>query len=311
MPDTASILIRFALYLDLMLLFGLPLFALYGLRGVERSPEVAVALRRLVGGVALIGLLLSGLGIVSLAASMSGVAVTEVDISVLRLVIGGTSVGTAWLVRIGALLLFLVVALSPHGSRTGWMWLLSLLGAVALSSLVWAGHGAMDEGSVGLMHLGADIIHLLAAGVWVAALLALTTLLFRPHGRMTRAHVEFSHRALASFAVVGTVVVALLVLTGAVNSWLLIGPDRFGALLSTRYGQLLAIKLFLFVAMLGLAAANRFYMTPALEQSIACGDHAAAVNGLRKSLFTEAACAIAILALVAWLGTLEPPASGM
>lgn len=311
MPDAAAILIRFALYFDLMLLFGLPLFALYGLRGVEGSPEAAVALRRLVGGAALIGLLLSGLAIVFLAASMSGVAPTDVDISALRLVIGGTSVGTAWLVRIGALLLFLIVALSPHGLHTGWMWLLSLLGAVALSSVVWAGHGAMDEGSIGLIHLGTDIIHLLAAGVWVAALLSLTTLLFRPHRRMTRAHVEFSHRALASFAVVGTAVVVLLVLTGAVNSWLLVGPDRFGSLLSSLYGQLLLVKLLFFVAMLGLAAANRFYMTPALEEAIASGDHVAAINGLRKSLLTETACVIAILGLVAWLGTLEPPISGM
>lgn len=310
MADTVVIVTRFALYLDLMLLFGLPLFALYGLRGVEESAEAALTLRRLVGGIALIGLLSSGLAIVSLAASMSGVAPTDVDISALRLVIGGTSVGTAWVVRICALLLVLAVALSRHGSHMGWMWLLSLLGAVALSSLVWAGHGAMDEGSAGLIHLGADIVHLLAAGVWVAALLVLTTLLFRPHRRMTQAHVEFSHRALASFAVVGTVVVALLVLTGLVNSWLLVGPDRFGSLLGSSYGQLLLVKLLLFTAMLGLAAANRFYMTPALERAIASGYHVGAVNGLRKSLLTETACVIAILGLVAWLGTLEPPISG-
>lgn len=311
MSDAATILIRFALYLDLMLVFGLPLFALYGLRGVERSSEAAATLRGLLGGAAFIGFLLSGVSLAALAASMSGVALAEVDLPALRLVAGGTAVGTAWFVRIGALLLFLVVAFGRRSSGTSWMWALSVLGAVALSTLVWAGHGAMDEGTIGLVHLGADIVHLLAAGVWVAALLALTTLLFRPHSRMTRAHVEFSHRALASFAVVGTVVVSLLVVTGAVNSWLLIGPDQFGALLSTLYGQLMLVKLLLFVAMLGLAAANRFYMTPALEQRIASGDHVAAVNGLRKSLLTETACVLTILGLVAWLGTLEPPISGI
>lgn len=310
MPDTVAILIRFVLYLDLMLVFGLPLFALYGLRGVERSPEAVTTLRRLLGGIATIGILLSGISLVSLAASMSGVGLAAVDLAALRLVIGGTAVGTAWLVRIGALLLFLIVAFARRGSAAGWMWLLSLLGAAALSTVVWSGHGAMDEGTVGLVHLGADIVHLLAAGVWVAALLALTTLLFRPHRRMTQAHVEFSHRALASFAVVGTIVVALLVLTGVVNSWLLVGPNRFGSLLSSLYGQLLLVKLLLFGAMLGLAAANRFYMTPALEQAIASGDHFGAVNGLRKSLLTETGCVIAILGLVAWLGTLEPPVSG-
>ena len=311
MPDAAGIFIRFALYLDLMLLFGLPLFTLYGLRGVERSPDAAATLRRLLGGVALIGLVLSGISLLALAASMSGVTLAQVDLPALRLVIGGTSVGAAWLVRIAMLVLYLLVALRQHGSGTGGLWLLSLVGAVALSTVAWSGHGAMDEGAIGLLHLGADIIHLLAAGVWVAALLALTILLFRPHRRMTKAHVEFSHRALASFAVVGTTVVTLLVLTGVVNGWLLVGPDRFGSLLSSPYGQLLLLKLLLFGAMLGLAAANRFYMTPALEQPVVNGDHVAAVNGLRKTLLTETICVMLILGLVAWLGTLEPTISGM
>jgi putative copper resistance protein D len=61
--------------------------------------------------------------------------------------------------------------------------------------------------------------------------------------------------------------------------------------------------------MLGLAAANRFRLTPALERVIGTGDTKSAIGALRKSLAIETGAAIAILALVGWLGTLEPPNS--
>jgi len=40
-------------------------------------------------------------------------------------------------------------------------------------------------------------------------------------------------------------------------------------------------------------------------------DHGGALTALRVSLAVETACVIGILALVAWLGALAPPASGM
>src|SRR3546814_16788952 len=79
----------------------------------------------------------------------------------------------------------------------------------------------MDQGSIGWVHLSADIVHLLAAGAWIAAILALGTLLLRAHRSMVRGDAEHLHRALARFATVGTLAVALLVVTGLVNSWLL------------------------------------------------------------------------------------------
>jgi putative copper resistance protein D len=41
------------------------------------------------------------------------------------------------------------------------------------------------------------------------------------------------------------------------------------------------------------------------------GDQRGALSTLRRSLGIEALCAITILALVAWLGTLEPLMSAM
>ena len=105
---------------------------------------------------------------------------------------------------------------------------------------------------------------------------------------------------LAKFGLLGTVFVATLVVTGVVNSLMIVGIADLPALAGSRYGWLLGAKLLLFAGMLGLAALNRWRLTPALER----GD--GAIDALRLSLAVETGAAIAIVALVALLGTLDP-----
>lgn len=306
-----AIAIRFGLYVDLMLLFGLPMFGLYALRGRERRSGEVIAFRGLLASLALLGLVLSVLALLLLAASMSGVPLGAVDRSAVDALVSGTSIGTAWQVRMAALLLTLYLAIA------GWKRpVVALIGSaaaagVALASLAWTGHGAMDEGTRGFIHLTSDILHLLAAGVWIGALVSLVLLIFRPATRMVAEHIILSHRALDEFATIGSLIVGVIVVSGLVNSWVLVGPANLGGLFTTLYGQLLLIKLMLFLAMLAFAAVNRFRLTPALEATLENGGHAAAVSALRRSLLLEATAALAILGLVAWLGTLSPPASGM
>ena len=50
-------------------------------------------------------------------------------------------------------------------------------------------------------------------------------------------------------------------------------------------------------------------LTPALYKAIGDGASDRAVGALRKSLVVEMGAATAILGLVAWLGTLQPPMS--
>lgn len=126
-------------------------------------------------------------------------------------------------------------------------------------------------------------------------------------GWRTRSAGTPAEPGLTGFAGLGTVIVAALAFTGAANYWFIVGPTVQG-LLSGLYGWLLVGKLGLFALMLGLAAANRFRLGPMLEASIAGGRPEAALVLLRKSLALEAGAATAILLLVAWLGTLGPPA---
>ena len=121
-------------------------------------------------------------------------------------------------------------------------------------------------------------------------------------------------RSLDQFSIVGTICVLIIAATGLINSQLIVGVGNLGRSLGSPYGQLLLAKLALFALMLALAAANRWRLTPALAAAAAGIDGIegvdaepdGAIANMRKSLIIEASAALAILALVAWFGTLEP-----
>ncbi len=304
MDAELGIVVRWALVADLMLLFGVPLFAIYSAAGVDT--KVTAPLRSSIAWIALVGTLLSIFGIAILAAAMSGVPLSQVDAATLSMLVTQTAVGAAFLVRLAATALAFVLALQ-RSDRRAIVLAIALCGAVALGSLAWSGHGVMDDGRVGTLHLVADIVHLLAAGVWVGALASLLwVLITAQHGSPAA-----SHRALAGFASVGTASVAFVLASGLINSWLLVGPSNVLSLGRSLYGQLLLIKFALFAGMIALAAINRFRLTPALGAARTPDDALQALRRLRVSLTLETIAAFAILGLVAWLGTLEPPVTAM
>jgi copper resistance protein D len=306
--DWPLIAIRFALYGTLSGLFGLSAFSLFGLKAGERAD--ALALRPWLVGSGLLGLLFSGIALALLAAAMAGAPAWPIDREAIGMLLTGSATGAAWEARMVALVVASVLALIAAG-RVVPLGLIAFAAGIALATLAWTGHGAMDDGAIGWVHLVADVLHLLAGGAWVGALLGLMLLATRPVSRVNEAHLRLTHRALHGFGTVGTILVGTIVVTGLVNGWLLVGPGNLPKLAVTLYGQFLIAKLTLFGAMLALASLNRFRLTPAFERSIEAADHRGALGALRRSLAVEAACAVMILALVAWLGTLEPPASGM
>lgn len=294
--------VRFALYATLLPLFGFALFGLYAPAAGKLSQNRLQHWRLALGATA--ALVFSASSIVVMTAAMMGVGVGEIGVYDVGAMLTGMSAGTAWIVRIVALAV--VIGAAVMGRRTAMPAAAAAGSGVALASLAWTGHGGMDEGARGVVHATADVVHLLAAGAWLGGLLALAVLLWPS---AAYADYDLTYRSLARFAGVGTIAVALLVLTGLVNSWLLIGIDRLPMLWTSLYGRLLLIKLALFVVMLGLAASNRFRLTPALRAGLKDGGTTAAIGGLRRSLAVEATAAMGILGLVAWLGTLSPPVS--
>ena len=309
-PAAELIAVRFALYVDLMLVFGLPLFALYSrLSQPNKGDDIASPLA--VSVLAVTGAGLSIFGLLLIAAVMSDLPLFELNRESVDGLLNGTMIGTAGKVRTAALFMAALLSLwSASRQRTRWA-LQSCAGAIALATLAWTGHGAADEGPRGLVHLAADIVHLLAAGVWVGALAGLLLLILHTGnvGTCRKDRVTVVHRALAGFAAVGTASVGLIVLTGLLNSWFLVGFANIGKLASSLYGRLLLGKLVVFAAMLGLAGLNRWKLTPAIAMAGASGA-SGAMRSVRQSVTLEACMAIIVLGLVAWLGTLAPPLSG-
>ena len=297
-----AITIRFALYANLMVLFGWPLFALYGSRDKASGPSRSQLL-----SLTLVAVMISVAGILAMTASMSGVALIDVDRLSIEAMVFETPMGVAWQVRMAALAATAVLAFV----RNPVVRVVQVaLAAAALASLAWTGHGAAGEATKGVIQLLADIVHLLAAGAWIGALLALGLMVARNASRLTSADFISMHGALDGFSKAGTIFVALLLITGSVNTWILVGPVGIGLVGSDQYVQLLALKLALFAAMLGLAATNRFRLTPALSRDLDAGVvPLEALRALRRSIAIEAGLAASVLGIVAWLGTLVPPAS--
>ncbi|WP_312782192.1 copper homeostasis membrane protein CopD [Brevundimonas sp.] len=290
--------LRAAQYAAAAVVLGLPAFMMYGGRVVGgQQPRWA---RSALGWSAATLALLAAAALALQTGLMAGALDQALNREALGFVLGGTALGAAYAVRIGAgLLLLAVLAL-----RTGrGLWLGGLtLGLVVAASFAWTGHGAATEGPGHGLHLASDIAHAVAALTWLGAVFAFVALATRRIEKDAAVKTELA-TALGGFAGVGTLCVAVLLVTGLINSFYLVGIERVFSLGETAYGRLLTVKLAAFIAMLGLAALHRFRSTPALERG------EGGLAGLRFSLGAELALGVLILALVGMMGMLAPPAS--
>jgi len=98
--DWVTVLVRFALYLDLMLVFGLPLFHLHALRKPERSSVLARKLSTLTVSAAIVGMLLSTISMVLMTKAMSGAAdFSSIEQHMFEMMLTDTPFGLAWCLR--------------------------------------------------------------------------------------------------------------------------------------------------------------------------------------------------------------------
>ena len=167
----------------------------------------------------------------------------------------------------------------------------AVLGAVVVcASFAFRGHVLAEPRLV----LGALLtVHLLALAFWIGAFAPLFRL--ARHGGAARAGA-----AADAFGRKAVWVVAALALAGA-GLLLLLAGNPFEAL-ALPYGQFLALKLSLFVLLLGAAAFNRIRLTPALL----AGAPRARMH-LQRSIGLEVAAVCAIALTTATLTTVSSP----
>ena len=252
--------------------------------------------------------ILTGLGVLAhQAAHVAGRPAAAFSPSEWARVLATTQFGTVWLLR-HALLLLLTAFVFFRERESGtadWIafrgegWLLVAAGAGALA---WAGHAAAVE-PWGLTAALADALHLVAAGVWLGALLPLALLLqaaARDEGADSRPHAVL---AIRRFSTLALATMLTIVATGLWSAWSQVGDVP--ALVGTRYGRLLALKVLLLVPVLALAAVNRSRLLPALGgDGPTVGRPAMARLGRRVA--AEWALGMLILVVVSVLGATPP-----
>jgi putative copper resistance protein D len=288
------------------LLCGVPAFFVYAIPQPS-GLDVRWA-RGLVLGAALLGVGAAIFMLLAESAEMSGDAASAFKFDVVWSVLSGTYFGAVWSMRIVLLAMMGVLAVALPERRGSWM-VLALAGALTAASLAWLGHGREGEGWLGTAHLVADILHVLAASIWIGALVALLYLLRRAAlGGGEDAVV--AARGLSSFSGVGPLVVAVLIVTGIVNAWALTAPHSIGEALATDYARLLLVKLGLFALMLALAAQNRVVLTARLNTGMSAqAATKAAITALQRNIVVETGLAALVLVAVAVLGVMEPPSA--
>jgi putative copper resistance protein D len=297
-------LCRFLEYAGAMVLFGSPLLLIYGSPLPASAPVNELKwIRPLLGAAALTVLMATALGFIAQTSHLAGSLALAFQPEALKAALWDMDFGKSSIVRLGlALVAFIVTIFLRVGKK---LWCISAtLGGAICATFAWMGHGAATEGKYGIVHLAGDIAHTLAAAGWVGALVVfcglVTTSVSSPTAQKALG------TSLAQFSLAGSVFVAIIIGSGLINSAFLVGWD-VPRIVSTRYGQVLIAKLVLFSLMLALALANRIRHTPALIEALTRGgDPAAALLRLRRSVTVETITAAAVIALVSWLGMLEP-----
>src|SRR5579871_189294 len=193
----------------------------------------------------------------------------------------------------------LLSLLAPHRGRIVAS-VFATLYAAAIISFLRTGHGSAGEGALAVTHAFADALHLLCAAIWMGALLMLSVMATQAVRTQTLRKTKLLLEGLGHFSAFGPVLIGLLILTGLINTWLLVGPGHWGALLSQSYGLLLLGKVMVFAGMLALGVHHRYRATPRLRQILAGGPSGfSGVADLRRTLLAETALALLVLAIVA------------
>jgi copper transport protein len=203
-----------------------------------------------------------------------------------------TSLGPAMLIAIAAMLSAAFGWRSPS-IRASWIrTALAMLG-VGLA-LAASGHAA--TASPQWLTRPSVFIHGIGLAYWIGA--------FAPLAAMAWRRSDDLPRTLKSFSTLAVPVVGLVALSGLTLA--IVQLESFGAMIDTRYGNILVAKLGLVLLLLVLAALNRLIFAPAVISDVSN------TEPLLRSVLAESVLAVAIFALAAgWQFTPPPRALAM
>ena len=292
-PTRAEDVVRWAYFLSLSLVVGGLGFALLVLRGVP-----ALLSRRLykLVGLGIVATLEVGIiGFIMRAEGALQLPFGKLLYADLTPIASGTRLGSAFTVMtMGFVIVSVLVYFAWLFDNALLLWPAFLLALGLASGLSLSGHQAADRGSSAATEL-ADWIHLSAALLWVGGL-AVLALCVWPLAR------ELRRAAFLRFSRLATVLIAALLGAGIYLS--IVRLPAVDDLWTTRYGQVLLVKIGLVSFALLWGAFHHFVARPAL----ASAEPSRWAGRLGRSLLGESSIAMAILLVAAILVNAKPPA---
>lgn len=221
-----------------------------------------------------------------------------------------TQFGRVWLLRMVLLIILTGLVLSAmrahadHDERffaAGFALSAFLLVAIALSS-----HASAAEGSAFVLQVSADMLHLLACGLWVGGLWPLAVLLGACRRKGDAAACAVATKAAQRFSRMALASVAVLIATGGYNAWILVGG--LVPMIGTAYGKLLLVKICLLLPLLGLGAMNLLGLKPKLVEAAGARPEEALIHlgRLARNVRVEMALGLGILLVVGHMGLIPP-----
>jgi putative copper resistance protein D len=216
-----------------------------------------------------------------------------------------TQFGRVWLGRFLVLLPFCVGLAAQEPPRRGATLFLAAVAVLFVGSLAWSGHAAGTSGVPGFVHFGGDACHLISASAWVGGLVPLL-LFIGPRMLGSEPQLFDCFNALRRFSTLAAWSVAVLAASGALNTWFM--TNGLQSFFGTEYGNLILVKIALFIVMLGFGAMNRYWLTPRLlAANVPAGVSTRALRLLCASVSLEITLGAIVIFAVAVLGQLPPP----
>jgi copper transport protein len=273
----AAILTAIA-YLGALVAAGTLCFSLYA-EASDRLLDVA-SKAAVLGAVALVAA--TPFRIARLGGGLGALRDNEVLAAALRGPIGVSTAVTALALLVAAVLV----------DRSAPRWVPTALTLVALGGFAIEGHTRTPVRRWWLV--GSDVVHLVAAAIWLGGIVALV-LAFRAlrEARPLAAMV----RRFSDVALIAVVVVSV---TGVTMAWIIL-PSA-GELTSTGYGLALIVKAALVVVVIVLGAYNRYRLVPVVEAR----QSTRARGWLGKIVRAELALLIAVVGITAVMVTRSP-----
>lgn len=294
-PPTTLRVLRATGYAGLLLAVGLVAFALLVLPGGHPSGPSRQRVVRVARGAAAVAAtswllalpvvasyqLGGGLDLATRSSAWSALARTEYVVA--AAVVAGTLAAVA-----------LLGAGEPQGGRrTGAL----VAAGLAIAAPALTGHSRAESPEA--LVVAVDVLHLLAGSVWLGGVVGLALALPALADRGTVAA-----QTLARFSALAAGVLALLVVTGTVLAWRIVGS--WSALTGTDYGRLLLAKIATAVVVVLLAVWNRRWLLPRVQGASRRPDRRAGVSLVTRVVTAEAAVLGGVLVLTALLVDQSP-----